>query len=91
MQNIVKILKALASETRLKIIEELLKNPKCATDLSNCIQKDISTISRHLEILENAGIIKIEKIGRKISIKLRNPSMLKKLLQILEEINYGFV
>ncbi len=84
MQDKVRILKALACETRIKIIEELLKNPKCAKDLSSCVGKDISTISRHLEILERAGILKIKKEGKRINVEIRNPDILKKLFEILE-------
>ncbi len=91
MQKMVKILKALASETRLQIIMELLKDPKCATDLSSCIKKDLSTISRHLSILEDAGIIKVERAGKKIIVKLKNVYSIKKILKDLEEMCYEFV
>ncbi len=59
----VKIFKALSDETRLIIIGYLLKNDHCACDFSST-NKDQTTISRHLKVLSEAGIVKFEKNGR---------------------------
>ncbi len=74
MDNQVEIFKALGDETRLKIVRCLLIQEYCACEFTSNIQKDQTTISRHLKILIDAEILKSEKKGRNIiySIKDKN-------------------
>lgn len=74
MQGQVEIFKALGDETRLIIVKCLLNQEYCACDFTSEIEKDQTTISRHLKILVDAGILKSEKKGRNIiySIKDKN-------------------
>lgn len=55
------ILKSIAHPTRLLIVEELSKRKRCVSDLRSLIGSDVSTVSKHLSVLKNAGIIKKEK------------------------------
>ena len=71
-----KILKALAHPTRLFIIDELSRNEKCVCELTALIGADISTVSKHLSVLKNAGIVKDEKRGSKIFYFLKTPCVL---------------
>ena len=57
------ILKALADESRLQIIRELLKNELSVTNLSNVLKIKIYNISRHLKILETSGLVRKRKDG----------------------------
>ncbi len=57
------ILKALADESRLQIIRELLKNDLSVTNLSNTLSIKIYNISRHLKILETSGLVRKRKDG----------------------------
>jgi ArsR family transcriptional regulator len=57
------ILKALADESRLQIIRELLKNDSSVTSLSNALSIKIYNISRHLKILETSGLVCKRKEG----------------------------
>lgn len=68
-----KILKAMAHPTRLFIIDELYKEKKCVQELTNMIGHDISTVSRHLSVLRNAGIIKSKKVEKKVYYELICP------------------
>ena len=52
-----KIIKAMAHPTRLFIIDELSKKDKCVNELTRMVGVDISTISKHLSVLKQAGII----------------------------------
>ena len=52
-----RLFKAVAHQTRLFIIEELEKEERCVCDLTNMIEADISTVSRHLSIFKHAGIL----------------------------------
>ncbi len=60
-KDIAKILKALSDETRLKIITLLSFRPHCVCELSNIIGFSQPTISRHLQILAEAGIVNFKK------------------------------
>ncbi|MCD6371911.1 MAG: winged helix-turn-helix transcriptional regulator [Candidatus Aenigmarchaeota archaeon] len=77
-----KLFRALASETRLKILEKLLKADLCVTNLAELMRKDKSTISRHLKVLSNAKIIEIKKRGKEICFKVRNRKKLKKIIEL---------
>ncbi len=57
------ILKALADETRLLIIRELLKHEANVTELSQALGIQLYNISRHLKILEKSGLLEKKQIG----------------------------
>ncbi|MGM0607205.1 MAG: ArsR/SmtB family transcription factor [Candidatus Muiribacteriota bacterium] len=58
-----KIFKALAHPARLYIVEILNNQPECVQNLTKLIGTDMSTVSRHLTVLKNAGIIGFTKKG----------------------------
>ena len=70
------IIKAIAHPSRLFIIEELQKRERCVNELTEMIGTDISTVSKHLSILKNAGIVFDEKRGNSVFYKLRVPCIL---------------
>jgi DNA-binding transcriptional ArsR family regulator len=66
------ILKALAHPTRLFIVDELArKGERCVCELTALVGADISTVSRHLALLKNAGIIADQKRGAQVYYRLR--------------------
>ena len=62
----VKIIKAMAHSTRLFIIDELSKKEKCVRELQKLIGDDFSTVSKHLTILKNAGLVLSNKRGNQV-------------------------
>ena len=88
MQEITKIFKALGDPTRFKIIEKMLfdKKENCCTDFAIFTEKDISTISRQLVVLEQTNIIEITKVNKTKCIKLKNKKALKKLIKIANDL-----
>ena len=66
MKDYVEALKALADETRLRIIRLLVANQVaiCVCELVDSLEERQYNVSRHLQILEAAGLIKGEKDGR---------------------------
>jgi len=67
-----RIIKAMAHPTRLFIVDELAKNgERCVCELTEMVGVDMSTVSRHLSILKNAGIIEDEKRGAQVYYSLR--------------------
>ncbi len=67
------IMKALSHPTRLFIVHELAKSEKCVCELTEMVGADTSTVSKHLSIMKNAGIVDYEKRGTSIyySLKMR--------------------
>ena len=71
-----KVLKALAHPSRLFIVEELEKAERCVCDLTELIGADVSTISKHLSVLKQAGIVVDDKRGNQVFYQLRVPCIL---------------
>jgi len=70
------VLKAMAHPTRLFIIEELEKGERCVCDLTEQIGADVSTVSKHLSVLKQAGIVIDDKRGNQVFYSLRVPCIL---------------
>jgi ArsR family transcriptional regulator len=70
------IIKAMANAARLVIVEELSRNEKTVSALTELVNLDISTVSRHLLILRHAGIVSCRKNGNKVLYRLRTPCVL---------------
>ena len=64
LKNIEKIIKALADKNRIRIIYLLkAKRKLCVCEITNIIGLSQPTISSHLKLLENAGLIESHKNG----------------------------
>lgn len=70
-EELARINKALAHPSRLFIVNKLNEQEYCVKELTESIGVDISTVSKHLTILKNAGIISDEKRGNCVYYKLR--------------------
>ncbi len=56
--------KALSDETRLKILAYLQSGELCVCELLEVLDMPQSTVSHHLFLLQNAGLIRSRKQGR---------------------------
>jgi len=79
------VLKALAHPTRLLLVEELARKTKCVCELTDAAGLDISTVSKHLSLLRNAGIVEDEKRGLKVFYSLKTPCVLD-VIQCVEAV-----
>lgn len=84
-----RIIKAMAHPTRLFIAEELQKGEKCVNDLTALIGSDISTVSKHLSVLKNVGIVGDRKAGTNIYYYLKTPCILGFLGCVEEVIEFN--
>lgn len=66
-------MKALGHPTRLFIVEQLSNQTRCVGELTDMIGADVSTVSKHLTVLKNAGLVNDEKRGTQIYYTLRCP------------------
>lgn len=67
------IMKALAHPTRLFIVDFLSNGEKCVCEIVEQVGVDISTISKHLLVMKNAGLVEDEKRGLNVYYKLICP------------------
>ncbi len=70
------ILKALGHPTRLWMAEQLANGEKCVCELAEHIDADFSTISKHLTVLKQAGVVIDEKRGKQVFYRLKVPCVL---------------
>jgi ArsR family transcriptional regulator len=68
-----RIIKALAHPTRLFIVDELSRRERCVCELRDMIGADISTVSKHLSVLKEAGVVRDEKRGLQVWYRLKIP------------------
>ena len=60
----IQLLAALADPTRMSILRELAGNPEvCACDFTSCCDVSQPTISHHLKVLRDAGVVVSERRG----------------------------
>lgn len=61
-----KIFKALGHPSRLIMVKAMQSGEKCVCELQQLVGDDISTISKHLSVLKEAGIVKVDKRGTNV-------------------------
>ena len=81
----VKVFKALGDPTRLMIIKMLAKCEKCVCEIIPKTGKSQPTISAHLKILHEAGLLKSRKEGLSVYYRLADDSI-KELIKAAEKI-----
>jgi len=70
MEDLTKILKALSDSNRIRIIKMLEVKKLCVCEISFVLGLANSTVSQHLSILKDAGIIVEEKEGKWVNHRL---------------------
>lgn len=71
------VFKALGHPTRLWMAEQLAGGEKCVCELVETIDADFSTVSKHLTVLKQAGVVIDEKRGKKVYYRLKVPCILQ--------------
>ena len=80
-----KVLKALAHPTRLWMAEQLSAGEMCVCEFVDQIDADFSTISKHLSVLKQAGIVEDDKRGKQVYYKMRVPCVMN-FMGCVEEV-----
>ncbi|WP_265501784.1 ArsR/SmtB family transcription factor [Paracoccus beibuensis] len=65
-----KVFGALSDPTRLAVVEQLVQGPASVSHLSQPFGMARPTFLKHLQVLENAGIVTSEKAGRVRTVTL---------------------
>ncbi len=78
-----RLFKALADETRLAILRQLREEGEvCACDFQACCTLAQPTVSHHLKVLREAGLVTAEKRGLWVHYRL-NPAALERVRALL--------
>ena len=70
-QRRAQVIKALAHPSRLLIVDKLAEHEYSVGELTTLVGSDMSTVSKHLSVLKNAGVVEDEKRGASIYYSLR--------------------
>jgi ArsR family transcriptional regulator, arsenate/arsenite/antimonite-responsive transcriptional repressor len=70
--DLLKIMKALGDETRLRILNLLNKDELCVCEIERIMEINQSNASRHLNKLTTTGLIKYEKRALYVYYKINN-------------------
>ncbi len=85
-ERVANALKALGHPIRLRMVQELKAvETCCCRDMCACFSHSQSTISQHLSVLKEAGIIDFEKDGNKSCFTL-NHDVIKDVQMALNEM-----
>ena len=76
--------RALADETRREILRLLRDGPLTSGDIANRFDSSWPTVSRHLAVLRDAGLVATERRGQEIRYEL-DTSVFQDLVQHLVE------
>ena len=76
--------RALADETRRNILELLRSGPKTSGEIADRFDSSWPTISRHLAVLREGGLVTTERQGQEIYYEL-NTSVFQDVIQQLLE------
>jgi len=74
--------KALADETRLRILRLLEVREMCVCEIMVALDLTQPTASHHLGILENAGLVNDRKEGKWVFYSLADPTLVNKIHEI---------
>lgn len=82
------LLKALADETRWRIVRELLTKTMTVTELTDRLGVTQYNISKHLRILREAGIVTTKKEGKNLNCTV-DPELKQKIARNKNELELG--
>jgi ArsR family transcriptional regulator len=71
-----RILRALANETRLMLIDRLSKGECRVSELVRMAGVDQSTVSKHLAVLRSVGVVDDERRGNAVFYRLVTPCVM---------------
>ncbi|MFH2054342.1 MAG: metalloregulator ArsR/SmtB family transcription factor [bacterium] len=82
----VKALRALGDENRLRAVLALQKRELCVCQIVELLQLAHSTVSKHMSVLRQAGLVESRKSGRWVYYRLREGGFCGLSESVLSEI-----
>jgi DNA-binding transcriptional ArsR family regulator len=62
--NLDRMFHALADPTRRAVVEQLSRGPASVSELARPLAMSLPSVLQHLQVLEESGLIRSEKVGR---------------------------
>lgn len=81
----VRICKAFANATRLRMLDLLSKRDYTVSDLQAALGITLSNVSQHLSILKSAGVVTTRRDGKQIYCSLALPEV-KQACQLIRDV-----
>lgn len=73
VSHCVSLLKVLADETRLAVLQQLMDGARLVHEINETLQLEQSLLSHHLKVLREAGLVQSERDGKAVRYSL-NPA-----------------
>lgn len=70
MKDFIRVMKALSDPNRVKILKMLQNRELCVCEIQAALDIAQPTVSRHLKVLENAGLVDYRKDGLWVNYRL---------------------
>lgn len=90
MENKIKILKAISDQNRIRILKMLQNKVMCVCEITQVLKLATSTVSNHLSILKEAGLLIEKKEGKWINYSINNNSKDSFINSIIAMLNLWF-
>ena len=74
MKDFVRVMKALSDPNRVKIVKMLQRKAMCVCEMKAALGVAQPTVSKHLKILEEAGLVGFKKDGLWVNYRLSDGS-----------------
>jgi ArsR family transcriptional regulator, arsenate/arsenite/antimonite-responsive transcriptional repressor len=87
MKQQIRIFKALGDQSRIRILKMLEIRPLCVCEITDVLNLATSTVSKHLSLLRDAGLILDEKEGKWVNYKLNNAPDNDMVTELLSLVN----
>lgn len=78
-------LRALADPMRLALVDELAQEGACACELRERLDLSAPLLSHHLRVLREAGLVRCQKVGRRLEVELDRDALAGVAGSILRE------
>ena len=88
MRHFIKVMKALSDPNRVKMVKLLQRRVLCVCEIQAALGLAQSTASKHLKILEEAGLVRFTKDGLWVNYQLSDGSENPYVASILGNIRH---
>lgn len=70
MKDFIRVMKALSDPNRVKVVKMLQQKPMCVCEIQAALGLAQPTVSKHLKVLEDAGLVQSSKDGLWVNYSL---------------------
>jgi ArsR family transcriptional regulator len=70
MKDFIRVMKALSDPSRVKVVKMLQQKPMCVCEIQTALSLAQPTVSKHLKVLEDAGLVQSNKDGLWVNYSL---------------------